>query len=65
VLRTCIGTLVRPEQWKRTLDSVQGMLGACIGHVHLQQQKIDIKEVRCGLWTGSLWLRIETGGGRM
>jgi hypothetical protein len=24
---------------------------------------MDIKEVGCGVWTGSSWLRIGTGGG--
>ena len=24
--------------------------------------KIDLQEVRCGVWTGSSWLRIGTGG---
>jgi len=25
--------------------------------------KMDHQEVRCGVWTGSSWLWIETGGG--
>jgi len=25
--------------------------------------KMEIQEVLCGLWTGLIWLRIETGGG--
>jgi len=53
VLRTCIDTLVKPEQWKRKLDSVQGMLGACIGQAHLQQQKMDLQEVG---WVGMDWI---------
>ena len=27
--------------------------------------KVDLKEVGCGLWTGSSWLRIGTGGGHL
>jgi len=27
--------------------------------------KIDIQEVWCGVWTGSSWLRIGTGGGHL
>ena len=27
--------------------------------------KMDLQEVGCGAWTGSSWLRIETGGGRL
>jgi len=27
--------------------------------------KMDIKEMGCGVWTGSNWLRIETGGGSL
>jgi hypothetical protein len=27
--------------------------------------KMDLQEVRCGLWTGLSWLRIETGGGHL
>jgi len=27
--------------------------------------KIDLQEVGCGVWTGSSWPRIETGGGRL
>jgi hypothetical protein len=25
--------------------------------------KMDLREVRWGAWTGSIWLRIETGSG--
>jgi hypothetical protein len=25
--------------------------------------KVDLQEVGCGVWTGSSWLRIVTGGG--
>jgi hypothetical protein len=25
--------------------------------------KVDLQEVGCGVWTGSSWLRIGTGGG--
>jgi hypothetical protein len=25
--------------------------------------KMDLQEVGCGVWTGSSWLRIRTGGG--
>jgi hypothetical protein len=25
--------------------------------------KMDLQEVRCGAWTGLIWLRIGTGGG--
>ena len=24
--------------------------------------KMDLQEVRCGVWTGSSWLRVATGG---
>jgi len=27
--------------------------------------KMDLQEVGCGVWTGSSWLRIETGGGHL
>jgi hypothetical protein len=27
--------------------------------------KMDLQEVRCGVWTGMSWLRIETGGGHL
>jgi hypothetical protein len=27
--------------------------------------KLDLQEVRCGVWTGLSWLRIETGGGHL
>ena len=27
--------------------------------------KTDVQEVGCGVWTGSSWLRIGTGGGHM
>jgi len=27
--------------------------------------KMDLQEVGCGLWTGSRWLRIRTGGGHL
>jgi len=27
--------------------------------------KMDIREVGCGVWTGSIWLRIGTGGGNL
>jgi len=27
--------------------------------------KMDLQEVGCGLWTGSIWLRIETGCGHL
>jgi len=27
--------------------------------------KMDLQEVGCGAWTGSSWLRIETGGGHL
>jgi hypothetical protein len=26
---------------------------------------MDIQEVGCGVWTGSSWLRIGTGGGHL
>jgi len=25
--------------------------------------KIDLQELGCGAWSGSIWVRIETGGG--
>jgi hypothetical protein len=27
--------------------------------------KMDLQEVGCGVWTGSNWFRIETGGGHL
>jgi len=27
--------------------------------------KMDLQEVGCGVWTGSIWLRIGTGGGHL
>jgi hypothetical protein len=27
--------------------------------------EIDLQEVGCGVWTGSIWLRIGTGGGHL
>ena len=27
--------------------------------------KMDVQEVGCGVWTGSVWLRIGTGGGHL
>jgi hypothetical protein len=27
--------------------------------------KMDPQEVRCGVWTGLSWFRIETGGGHL
>jgi hypothetical protein len=27
--------------------------------------KVDLQEVGCGAWTGLIWLRIATGGGRL
>ena len=27
--------------------------------------KMDVQKVRCGVWTGSSWLRIGTGGGHL
>jgi hypothetical protein len=27
--------------------------------------KMDLQEVGCGVWTGSMWLRIGTGGGHL
>ena len=27
--------------------------------------KMDLREVECGEWTGSSWLRMETGGGHL
>jgi len=27
--------------------------------------KVDLQEVGCGVWTGSSWLRIGTGGGHL
>ena len=26
---------------------------------------MDLQEVGCGVWTGSIWLRIGTGGGHL
>jgi hypothetical protein len=27
--------------------------------------RIDLQDVRCGVWNGLSWLRIETGGGHL
>jgi hypothetical protein len=27
--------------------------------------KMDLQEMRCGVWTGLSWLRIGTGGGHL
>ena len=27
--------------------------------------KMDLQELGCGVWTGSIWLRIGTGGGHL
>jgi hypothetical protein len=27
--------------------------------------KMDLQEMGCGLWTGSIWLRIGAGGGHL
>jgi len=27
--------------------------------------KMDLQDVGCGIWTGSSWLRIGTGGGHL
>jgi len=27
--------------------------------------KMDLQEMKCGVWTGSSWLRIGTGGGHL
>jgi len=27
--------------------------------------KMDTQKVGCGVWTGSSWLRVETGGGHL
>jgi len=37
------------------------------GHKHRWEDniKMDLQEVGCGVWTGSSWLRIETGGGHL
>jgi len=56
---------------KGTIDLVRGMLGACMGQVHLKQPrrrwddniKMDLQEVGCGVRIRSIWFRIGTGGG--
>jgi len=56
---------------KGTWHSVRGMLGTCIRQVHLQQQPENYGRIilgwifrKCdvGVWAGSRWLRIRTGG---
>ena len=27
--------------------------------------EMDLQEVGCGVWTGSIWLRVGTGGGHL
>jgi hypothetical protein len=34
-------------------------------HVWEDNIKSDLQEVGCGVWTGSRWLRIGTGGGHL
>jgi len=42
------------------------LLGAHpILHVSRIRVKMDLQEVGCGVWTGSNWLRIGTGGGHL
>jgi len=45
VPQTWTDSSVRPKQWKRDMNSVYGMLGACIGQVHLQQQPGDYEYI--------------------
>jgi len=47
------------------------LVGKPEGKIHLGRPrliwedniKMDLQEVGCGTWTGSIWLRIGTGGG--
>jgi len=34
-------------------------------HRYKDNIKMDIHELECGVWTGSNWLRIGTGGGHL
>ena len=34
-------------------------------HMWEDNIKMDLQEVGCGVWTGSSWLRIGTGGGQL
>ena len=54
--------------------SVNCVYAICIAELYRQQSvsqiwvdniKMDIQEVGCGVWTGSSWLRIGTGGGHL
>jgi hypothetical protein len=34
-------------------------------HRYEDNIKMDLQEFGCGVWTGSIWLRIGTGGGHL
>ena len=34
-------------------------------HRRVNNIKMEVKEVGCGAWTGSIWLRIGTAGGHL
>ena len=53
VYKVLVGKLVRKKPlgrtWPRWEDSI----------------KVNLQELGCGVWTGSSWLRIWTGGGHL
>ena len=55
--RGIYGILVEKPEGKRPLRR----------HSHRLEYniKMDLQEVRCGVWTGLSWLRIGTGGGHL
>jgi hypothetical protein len=48
---------VRKSEGKRPLGRPRGKWEDNI--------EMDLKELGCGAWTGSMWLRIGTGGGHL
>jgi len=55
--RSACGVLVGKPVGKRPLGRPR--------HKWDDNIKLDIPEVGCGVWTGSIWLRIWIGGGNL
>jgi len=53
--RTCTGVVVGKREGKRPLGRPR--------HIWEDNIKMDLQKVGCKAWTGSRWLRIETGCG--
>jgi len=53
----CIQVVVGKPEGKRLLGRPRRRWGDNI--------KMDLQELGCGVWTGSSWLRIGTGGGHV